>query len=305
MLKGRLGLQGADIPQRDRHGLLWLGRGRVYVDSGTLRFCTAGDDEWAPGDYAIPYQMLTAVLLQPGSTVSHDAFRILARHGTALVVVGTGGVRLYASLPKHPDQSARARRHAMLWSDANRRVDVARRMYAWRFGEVLPSTDLDTLRGIEGSRVRMLYKQLARQYGIQWRRRDYDRQAPETNDLPNNAINHASVAVLGAAEVAVAVSGAIPQLGFIHEDSGYAFALDIADLYRHSVIVPEAFASVAQVQRGGGRLEQVVRTRVGKRIRRERIVSEMIDRIKSLLDDPLPVDAGRGMELDHDAGGNP
>ena len=35
---------------------------------------------------------------------------------------------------------------------------------------------------------------------------------------------------------------AIPQLGFVHEDSSNAFVLDIADLVRTTVTVPVAFA---------------------------------------------------------------
>lgn len=47
-----------------------------------------------------------------------------------------------------------------------------------------------------------------------------------------------------AAAVAVASTGAIPQLGFVHEDSGQSFVLDIADLYRHDVLLDIAFGAV-------------------------------------------------------------
>lgn len=36
MLKGRLGLEGARVPHKDRHGMLWLSRGKLAVRSGTL-----------------------------------------------------------------------------------------------------------------------------------------------------------------------------------------------------------------------------------------------------------------------------
>jgi hypothetical protein len=85
MLKGRLGLETARIPHVDRHGLLGLGRGRLTVEDGTVRFITAGDGEMKAGDYAIPFQGVSCILLGPGSTVSHDALRLLARHGTGLL----------------------------------------------------------------------------------------------------------------------------------------------------------------------------------------------------------------------------
>src|SRR6266542_4202547 len=155
MLKGRLGLETARIPQADRHGLLWLSRGNLYVESGTLRFRAAGGGELPAGDYAIPFQMVTAILLGTGSTVSHDALRILARHGTGLIAIGEDGTRMYASMPFGPDASALARRQAAAWADASgERQRVARRMYGWRFGEVLPDEEIAVLRGIEGARMR-------------------------------------------------------------------------------------------------------------------------------------------------------
>ena len=114
MLKGRLGLETARIPHVDRHGLLWLARGMLTVRDGTLRFerggVKTGDDPLGPGDYAIPFQTVSMILLGPGSTVSHDALRLLARHGTALAAVGEDGVRLYTAPPLIPDRSGLARR---------------------------------------------------------------------------------------------------------------------------------------------------------------------------------------------------
>ena len=66
-------------------------------------------------------------------------------------------------------------------------------------------------------------------------------------DIPNQAINHASVAVTSAAVISVTAVGAIPQLGFIHEHSGDAFALDVADLFRDTVLLPAAFRSAKAV----------------------------------------------------------
>src|ERR1700694_4927506 len=98
MLKGRLGLETARIPHADRAGLLSFGRGNLTVEDGTLRFACAGTEDLAPGEYLIPFQTVSVILLGPGTTVSHDALRLLARHGTGLVMTGEGGVRMYASM---------------------------------------------------------------------------------------------------------------------------------------------------------------------------------------------------------------
>ena len=295
MLRGRLGLETARIPHADRHGLLWLSRGALTVRDGTLRFeRDAPADSKSPlesGQYGIPFQSLSMILLGPGSTVSHDALRLMARHGTALVAVGEDGVRCYTAPPLMPDSSDTARRQMRAWGDAaGSRISVARQMYAMRLGELVPHTEIDILRGIEGARMRQTYKNLAQRYGIQWKGRRYDRKKPLSADIPNQAINHASVAVTSAAVIAVMAVGAIPQLGFIHEHSGDAFALDIADLFRDTVLLPVAFQSAKTVMENPKLdIERHTRRTTGEMLRSRRVISEMIDRIKKLFEDIAPV----------------
>jgi len=284
MLSGRLGLETARVPHADRAGVLWIGRGRLSAEDGTLHFVTAGDGDLPAGAYDIPYQTVSCLLCQPGTTVTHDAVRLLARHGTAVVMVGSGGARLYGSMPFGPDDSRLARRQAQWWADPGLRLAITRRMYAWRLGEVLQEASLDSLRGIEGVRVKESYRLTALRHGVTWRGRRYDRQDPDGADLPNQALNHASTAVVAAAQIATAAVGAIPQLGFIHEDSGIAFCLDVADLFREAVTLPVAFAAARRVQDDRRLdLEREVRRLCGQEFRRRKLVTDMIERIGALL----------------------
>lgn len=70
VLLGRLGLETARIPHVDRHGLVWLERGQLYVEDGTLRFKAAASPSLQAGDYAIPFQIISLVLLGPGGSVT-------------------------------------------------------------------------------------------------------------------------------------------------------------------------------------------------------------------------------------------
>lgn len=231
-----------------------------------------------------PIRPSAASLIGPGTTVSHDALRLLARHGTGLVAVGADGVRCYASMPAGPDRSEVARQQVRAWADERgERIEVARRMYAIRMGTVVPHADLAVLRGIEGHRVKESYRILAERYGVRWEGRRYDRADPGATDPVNMAINHASVAVLAAAQTAVAAIGAIPQLGFVHEDSGISFCLDIADIYREEITLSGAFASLKEHRSTGGDLERIVRITVGKMLRKEKVIPGMIDHIREVL----------------------
>lgn len=286
LLKGRLGLDTARVPQSDRFGLLWLSKGRVWAKDGTLRFTTVGDGDLPAGDYSIPFQMLSGIMLQPGTTVTHDVLRLLATQGTALVVMGDSAVRYYASMPFAPSDSKLARIQATMWANLESRIYIARRMYAWRMGEIFPNSDLNTLRGMEGARAKEMYRFHANKYQINWNGRVYDRQNPDNTDLPNQAINHAATAVKASALVATAVVGAIPQLGFIHEDSGNAFCLDIADLFRDLITIPLAFSAVKEIEAGNGLSpDRCVRYMAAKMFKKKALVGLMIDKIKSIFND--------------------
>ncbi len=134
--------------------------------------------------------------------------------------------------------------------------------------------------------MKKTYEILASRYKISWNGRRYDRRSPMSADIPNQAINHASVAVTSAAIIAVTATGTIPQLGFIHESSSDAFALDIADLYRHTVLLPAAFKSAKMIEaRGGYDVERLTRRNTGELLRTKKVISKMIDNIKLLFED--------------------
>ena len=77
---------------------------------------------------------------------------------------------------------------------------------------------------------------------------------------------------------------AIPQLGFIHEDSGQAFVLDIADLYRDTVTLQIAFSVAKNVAAGDDTtIDRLVRREASTVFRKQSVISSMIDKIKLVL----------------------
>lgn len=287
MLKGRLGLETTRVPHADRHGLLWLERGRLAVEFGSLVFTTAGTDQLDAGAYEIPFQQISNILLGPGTVISHDALRLLARQQTGLIAAGSCGTRIYAvSMPFGPDRADLARKQVELWTDKQKKIDVIRAMYSIRFGAPLPdyARDINSLRGIEGKRMKQVYKLLADKHRINWKGRKFDRNNPDNDNLINQAINHAATAAYAAAQIAVAVTGTIPQLGFIHESSGRAFALDIADIFRSSIILPIAFRAVSQIMYDEKpEIERETRKLSASVFKQEQLIPQMIDKIKELI----------------------
>ena len=156
-------------------------------------------------------------------------------------------------------------------------------MYAIRFGEIVRTHDIEVLRGQEGARIKRGYQLAAERHGVVWKGRQYDRANPNAGTLPNQARNHASSAMRAAASVAVAAVGAIPQLGFIHEDSGQASVLDIADLRQHDITLAIAFGAAKEAEISADSVERLTRRRAAKLFRQHDVIPSMIDSIKSLI----------------------
>lgn len=280
MLRGRLGIDAARIPQKSRNGLLYVERCRVAIDNGSLVLAM---DEIAE-IVALPYQKLNAILLGPGTTVTHDAVRHCSRHGTCLIFVGTEGTRLYSAPPIFDRDADLARKQATWWAGASTRVMVAKRMYGKRFGETPRTNDANALRGMEAARIKRAYELIAQQHGVPWRGRRYERASPENTDIPNMAINHAVTALEACVHVAVQATATLPPLGFMHEDSAKSWVLDLCDLYRTTVTVPIAFRCARDhLRQGDESLDRRVRRAVSEHIRKTGFVDVVIDDIKELL----------------------
>jgi CRISPR-associated protein Cas1 len=280
VLKGRLGIDAARIPQKSRNGLVYVERCRLSIDSGSL--VIAFDD--AGREFELPYQRLNAILLGPGTTVTHDAVRHCSAHGTCLAFVGTDGTRIYSAPPVFERDSNLARLQATYWASETTRVMVAKRMYAKRFGDTPRSNSLNALRGMEAARIKAAYGLLARQIGVSWVGRNYDRANPAAGDLPNQAINHAVTALEACVTIAVQATATLPPLGFLHEDSAKSWILDLCDLYRTSVTVPIALHCVREhMQRPAEPLDRQVRRAISRHVRENELVDKIIDDVKELL----------------------
>jgi CRISPR-associated protein Cas1 len=95
MLKGRLGLDDTRVPQKSRNGLVYVERARLAIDTGSLvlMFDEVGER------IELPYQRINVLMLDPGTTVTHDVVRHCSAHGTAIAFVGMDGTRINNAPP--------------------------------------------------------------------------------------------------------------------------------------------------------------------------------------------------------------
>lgn len=75
----------------------------------------------------------------------------------------------------------------------------------------------------------------------------------------------------------------MPPLGFIHEDSGQSFVLDIADLFRDTVTLQIAFSAAKRAEQVDETIDRLVRREAATVFRKQQVIGGMIDRIKQVL----------------------
>lgn len=221
---------------QDRISFLYLERSVIHRDANAI---TATDER---GTVHIPAAALGALLLGPGTTISHHAMMLLAESGSTAVWVGERGVRYYAHGRGLTLGSRLLDAQAALVSNRRLRLDVARRMYAYRFpGEDVAGLTMQQLRGREGARVRKIYRQHAERTGVKWSRRDYDVDDFLAGDAVNQALSGANISLYGVVHSVIVALGCSPGLGFVHAGHARSFVYDIADLYKAEITIPLAF----------------------------------------------------------------
>ncbi len=232
-----------ELPRiEDRVSFIYVEHAKINRQDGAL---TVMDSK---GIVRIPAAIIGILLLGPGTDISHRAVELLGDTGTSIVWVGERGVRLYANGRPLAHSTKYLEKQAVLFSNRNTRLLVARKMYQMRFpGEDVMKLTMQQLRGREGARIRNLYRQEAERYEIDWTKRDYDPNNYEDGSPVNKALSAANVALYGICHSIIVALGMSAGLGFVHTGHDKSFVYDIADLYKAEYTIPLAFKLASEV----------------------------------------------------------
>jgi CRISPR-associated protein Cas1 len=270
------------LPIKDRSAILFLEYGQLDVVDGAFVLIDKTGVR-----VQIPVGGLACLMLEPGTRISHAAVVLAARVGCLLIWVGERGVRLYAAGQPGGARADRLLFQAQAALDETARLRVVRRMYAFRFGEEPPpKRSVDQLRGIEGARVKRLYKAMAQVHGLTWDARRYDPDAWDDADVPNKCLSAATACLYGLCEAAILAAGYAPAIGFLHRGKPQSFVYDIADLFKFESAVPAAFTVAAKIERGAAPPappERLVRIACREQFRRTNLLERVIPTIADVL----------------------
>ena len=236
------------------------------------------------GIIRIPAAIIGILLLGPGTDISHRAVELLGDTGTSLIWVGERGVRLYANGRPLAHSTKYLEKQAVLFSNRNTRLLVARKMYQMRFpGEDVMKLTMQQLRGREGARIRNLYRQEAKTYDVEWDKRDYDPNNFEAGSLVNKALSAANVALYGICHSVIVALGMSPGLGFVHTGHDKSFVYDIADLYKAKYTIPLAFQLASEVSEDED-IGRIARLRLRDKLVDGKLVKKIVEDLQYLME---------------------
>jgi CRISPR-associated protein Cas1 len=231
----------------------------------------------------VPAAALSVLMIGPGTTITHAAVKALADNGCLVMWCGEEGMRCYAQGGGETRKAYHLLKQAGLVSDPEKRLEVVKRMYRYRFSDEELDADLDIfqLRGKEGARVRSAYAEASRTYGVPWHGRRYDRSNWGSGDPVNRALSAAHALLNGLCHTGIVSGGYSPALGFIHTGKQLSFVYDIADLYKVKVTIPLAFRIAAESEeRIGPRVREACR----EAFREHQLLKRILPDIDHLLD---------------------
>lgn len=226
------------LPQiKDRYPFIYLERGRLEIDDSSVK--------WIDSEahvVRLPIATISTVLLGPGTSITHEAVKVMAAANCTVCWVGEDSLLFYAVGNSPTADSKNFRRQMKIASDSKKSLEVARRMYARRFPEAdLEGKKLKEMMGMEGYRVKKLYEAKAEQYGVGWKGRSYVPGKMELSDLTNQILTACNSALYALINSCIYSMGFSPYIGFIHSGSPLPFVYDLADLYKEELCIDLAF----------------------------------------------------------------
>lgn len=228
-------------PAKERWTPIYLEHGRLEVDDSSVK--------WIGADYTvirIPVATVSALLLGPGTSVTHAAMKACADSNTPVCWIGEQGMRFYSFGISPNHDNSNARKHAEYHASIKKRNDIARAMFLLRFPEtIVMEKTIKELRGMEGKRIKALYEEMGYRYGVTWKGRDYNPENWSLADNINRAVSAANACFYALCSAMVCSMGYLPQLGFIHVAGTLPFVYDIADIYKPVTTLEAAFETLS------------------------------------------------------------
>jgi len=258
------------LPQiKDKYPFIYLERGRLEVDDSSVM--------WIDCDKNIirlPIATINSLLLGPGTSVTHEAIKVITSTNCSVCWVGEDSLLFFAAGTTPTSNTRNFRSQMEISCDKKKSLEVARRMYSRRF----PSADIEgknlkEMMGMEGYRVKTTYQTMAEKYQVGWKGRSFSPGHFEISDITNQILTSTNAALYGVITSSVYALGYSPHVGFIHSGSPLPFVYDLADLYKEYLSIDLAFKMTLEL---AGKYDRI---KVSSEFRRRVIEMDLMSKI--------------------------
>lgn len=191
----------------------------------------------------IPAATISAIFLCPGTSVTHEACKVLASCNCNLCWVGEDCLHSIAVSVSPTHDSRGMQKQCAYAFNAKKSLEVARKLFAYRIKDVdLSGKSLQELMGLEGSRVKELYRLKALQYDVPWHGRSYVPGKYSKSDVINRRLTQFNAFLYGLVTSTIISMGYSPYIGFIHKGSPLPLTYNLADLYKENLCIDLVFS---------------------------------------------------------------
>lgn len=190
----------------------------------------------------IPIATIAALLLGPGTSITHGAVKTIAESGCIIIWCKKDMNGIYTAGNGRTHNGKNLLSQIKAHENRDLHLKVVRAMYQVRYPEKdMSRMSLQAMRGAEGVRVKEIYEQYAQKYNICWEGRTYKTNDFDEQDDINRALSIANSLLYDICHAVILAIGFHPGIGFIHTGNIESFVYDVADLYKHLVTIPAAF----------------------------------------------------------------
>lgn len=274
-----------EIPRSiDRCAFLYLDQCSTNVDGGSII-------AWREGkELVVPASCVVCLILGPGSKVTHDVIKLVSNVGTTIVWMGADQTRFYAAGRPLSISARLIESQAKVVSNKRSRMACAKTMYGMRFPgiDVSSKKSMNELRGMEGARMKEIYKREAERVGIEWRGRYAqidlidEVQGETSNATINRSLTIGNEVLYAVIRGVLAAINMSPALGVIHCRKAESFVYDVADLYKADTTIPVAFDVMVEGYEDFKTVDRETRRRLRERFRERGLLKRMIADLKFL-----------------------
>lgn len=268
-----------NLPQvKDRYPFIYLERGRLEIDDSSVKWIDCDGNV-----VRLPIATIQTLLLGPGTSVTHEAIKVMAAANCGVCWVGEDSLLFYAVGQSPTSDSRNLRQQVKIASDEKKALGVARRMYSRRFPTAeLADKSMQEMMGMEGYRVRDLYEAKSKEYQVGWKGRSFVPGKFKMGDITNQIMTSANAALYGILTSAIYSMGYTPHIGFIHSGSPLPFVYDMADLYKEYLTIDLAFFLTREM--AGKYNKHKVASEFRKRVIEMDLLDQLGPDIKEMLD---------------------